>query len=97
MTAWIENLMTSLGYAGISPLMTLENVAPLIPSEHHHALSGLRRHQGRPQSLLQATRFCSGVTLPLPARCRARSNSARALSRQTRQMARAERVFTRVG
>jgi membrane protein DedA with SNARE-associated domain len=46
MTAWIENLMTGLGYVGISLLMALENIAPPIPSELIMPLAGFTVARG---------------------------------------------------
>jgi membrane protein DedA with SNARE-associated domain len=46
MTVWIETLMTSLGYLGISFLMALENIAPPIPSEFIMPLAGFTAARG---------------------------------------------------
>jgi membrane protein DedA with SNARE-associated domain len=47
MVAWINNLMTSLGYWGIGLLMFLENLFPPIPSELIMPLAGFTVSQGR--------------------------------------------------
>jgi membrane protein DedA with SNARE-associated domain len=46
MTMWIETLMTSLGYLGITLLMALENLIPPIPSEFIMPLAGFTAAQG---------------------------------------------------
>jgi len=47
MTAWIVNIMTSLGYLGIGLLMFLENLFPPIPSELIMPLAGFTAAQGK--------------------------------------------------
>lgn len=46
MVAWIEQLMSSLGYLGIVALMFLENVFPPIPSELIMPLAGFTAARG---------------------------------------------------
>jgi membrane protein DedA with SNARE-associated domain len=46
MTVWIETLMTSLGYVGITLLMALENLIPPIPSELIMPLAGFTAARG---------------------------------------------------
>lgn len=47
MLEWIQNLLNSLGYVGITFLMFLENVFPPIPSEVIMPLSGFTATQGQ--------------------------------------------------
>jgi membrane protein DedA with SNARE-associated domain len=67
-TLWIETLMTSLGYLGITFLMALENLIPPIPSELIMPLAGFTAARGElnlPLVIAAGTLGCVLGSLPL--------------------------------